>query len=297
MNIEQLLRCKTILELVENGRYPTLKDLNEAVNNMLYKLQELNDSESKSVTDRTTKRDITDIRSLLRVYIDYDIINKGYYIEDKDYNENECNALLEAANLVFVLQNMNNVKGNISFEPRKAKSGTVHFFEMLEAIRKRHKISFNYSHYEKKESTNREVSPLGLKEFKGFWYLVAHDGKAYKTFGLDRISNLMVIKTGKSYYPKEFSLENYYEHCYGIVRFSDEEPQEILIRTAPIKASYYKANPLHKSQKIVDVQAEFTIFSIFTYLTYDLQQELLSHGEKEVSVIQPSDGLVIKRYY
>ena len=85
MNIEQLLRCKTILELVEKGKYPTLKDLNEAVNNMLCKLHELNDSEGKSVTDRTTKRDIKDIRSLLRVYIDYDTINKGYYIEDKDY--------------------------------------------------------------------------------------------------------------------------------------------------------------------------------------------------------------------
>jgi hypothetical protein len=297
MNIEQLLRCKTILELVEKGKYPTLKELNEAVNYMLGKLHELNDSNCTSITDRTTKRDIKDIRSLLRVYIDYDIINKGYYIEDKDYNENECNALLEAANLVFVLQNMDNVKGNISFEPKKAKRGTVHFFEILEAIRKRHKISFNYTHYEKKESTNREVSPLGLKEFKGFWYLVAHDGKAFKTFGLDRISDLQVIKTGKSYYPKDFSLEKHYEHCYGIVRFYDEEPQVIIIKTTPIKASYYKANPLHKSQKIVDDTDKFTIFSIFTYLTYDLQQELLSHGKEEVTVIQPSDGLVIKRYY
>ena len=147
MNIEQLLRCKTILEEVEKAKFPTLKDLNEAVNSMLYKLHELNDSEYKTVTDRTTKRDIRDIRSLLRVDIDYDTLNKGYCIENDDYNENECNALLEAANLVFVLQNMDNVKGNISFEPRKEKSGTGHFFEMLEAIRKRRKLSFKYTSY------------------------------------------------------------------------------------------------------------------------------------------------------
>jgi hypothetical protein len=297
MNIEQLLRCKTILEEVERGKYPTLKELNESVNIMLTKLHELNNSECKTVTDRTTKRDIKDIRDLLRVYIDYDIMNKGYFIDHNGYGENECDALLEAANLVFVLQNMDNVKGNISFETRKAKSGTAHFFEILEAIRKRKKVSFNYTHYEKKESTNREVSPLGLKGFKGFWYLVAHDGKAYKTFGLDRISTLVVLKNVKSYYPKDFSLEKHYENCYGIVRFSDEEPQEILIRTTPIKANYYKANPLHKSQKTVEETEEYTIFSIFAYLTYDLQQELLSHGEKEVTVIQPADGLVIKRYY
>jgi len=297
MNIEQLLRCKTILEEVEKGKYPTLKSLNEAVNNMLNKLHELNDSEYKTVTDRTTKRDIQDIRGLLRVYIEYNSIERGYYIENDGFNENECGALLEAANLVFVLQNMDNVKGNIAFEPRKAKSGTGYFFEILEAVRKRRKISFKYSHYEKQESTRREVSPLGLKEFKGFWYLVAHDGKAFKTFGLDRISDLTVIKTQKSYYPKDFSLEKHYENCYGIVRFDDEEPKEILIKTTPIKASYYKANPLHKSQKIVEETDTHTIFSIFTYLTYDLQQELLSHGEKEVSVLQPAEGLVIKRYY
>jgi len=297
MNIEQLLRCKTILEEVEKGKFPTLKNLNEAVNKMLNKLHELNDSDYKTVTDRTTKRDIQDIRGLLRVYIEYNSIERGYYIENDGFNENECAALLEAANLVFVLQNMDNVKGNIAFEPRKAKSGTGHFFEILEAVRKRRKLSFKYTHYEKRESTSREVSPLGLKEFKGFWYLVAHDGKAFKTFGLDRISDLTAIKNQKSYYPKDFSLEKHYENCYGIVRFDDEEPQEILIKTTPIKASYYKANPLHKSQKIAEETETYTIFSIFTYLTYDLQQELLSHGEKEVSVLQPAEGLVIKRYY
>ena len=68
MNIEQLLRCKTILGEVERGKFPTLKDLNESVNIMLTKLHELNDSECKTVTDRTTKRDIKDIRDLLSLY-------------------------------------------------------------------------------------------------------------------------------------------------------------------------------------------------------------------------------------
>jgi hypothetical protein len=125
---------------------------------------------------------------------------------------------------------------------------------------------------------------------------VTHDHEVVKTFGLDRISNLTV--TGKKSERKDdFCLDTYYKDCYGIVRFPDEEPQEILIWTTPIKASYYKANPLHKSQKEVENTAEHTIFSINTYLTYDLQQELRSHGEDSVKIIQPKDGMITKRYY
>jgi len=296
MNIEQLLRCKTIIEEIERGRYPSLKDLNDSVNSFLKKLHQSNDKEYKNVVDRTIKRDIYDIKTVLKRDIIYDSKERGYCFSEYGKSDNECYELLEAANLVFVLQNMENVKNHIAFDSRKAKNSSRFFFEILKAIKKKSKkVSFEYHHYEKEEFTERIVSPLGLKEFKGFWYLVAKDDKEIKTFGLDRVSNLQI--TDENSEIKNFDLEKHYEHCYGIVRFSDEEPQEILIKTIPIKASYYKANPLHKSQKIVEETKEYTIFSIYVYLTYDLQQELRSHGEDSVEIIQPKDGLTTKRYY
>lgn len=295
MKIEQLLRCKTIIDEIQKGTYPSVEELGKSVNKMLHNLHQLSDMEHKDVVIRTIKRDIEDIRSVLKIDIVYNSKENGYFIENT-FPDYDCDALLEAINLVFVLQNMENVKDYISFDARKAKKGTTYFFEILEAIRNKKKIEFDYTHYEKKELSKRLASPVGLKEFKGFWYLVTRDNNVVKTFGLDRVSNL-TVKGQKSELNSNFFLDEYYKDCYGIVRFHDEEPQEILIWTTPIKASYYKANPLHKSQIIKEETSEYTIFSIKVYLTYDLQQELRSHGEDSVKITQPIDGMKTKRFY
>lgn len=296
MTLEKLLRCKTIIEEVKNSSYTsTMANICEAVNKMLGSLYSINETGHKVVGERTIKRDIEDIRRTFEINIEYDSDEKGYFIK-LNKSEPQIEALLEAAQLVHVLQNMENIKPYIAFEPRKAKTGSKFFFEILEAIKDKKKIEFKYTQYEKKEQTKRLVSPLGLKEFKGFWYLIAQDESGIKTFGLDRINDL-TLTSQKLKKIENFSLDKYYEHCYGIVRFPDEGPQEILIKASPIKASYYKANPLHKSQKVVEETAEYTVFSLTVCLTYDLQQELRSHGEQDVMIIQPKDGMITKRYY
>ncbi len=296
MTLEKLLRCKTIIEVVKNGGNPTMSKLVEAVNKMLGSLHEINETGHKDVVERTIKRDIEDIRRTLEVNIEYDQNEKGYSIVALNDNELQTEMLMDAVHLYFVMQKMKSIKQYIAFEPRKEKTGTKSFFKILEAIKLEKKIEFKYTQYEKKEQTKRLVSPLGLKEFKGFWYLIAQDESGIKTFGLDRINDL-TLTSQKLKKIENFSLDKYYEHCYGIVRFPDEGPQEILIKASPIKASYYKANPLHKSQKVVEENAEYTIFSLDVCLTYDLQQELRSHGEKDVMIIQPKDGMITKRYY
>lgn len=295
MKIPHLLRQKTIIEQLEQGKYPNLEELTAAVNDMLLKLNIITGTDLNEVSERTIKRDIKEIKDILGIEVKYQKSNKGYFIESR-FNNNECDALLETAQLVYLLQNMKQTAPYIAFEPRKAKTGTEYFFEVLNAIHKKKKVSFSYFHYEKKVNTLRIVSPLGLKEFKGFWYLVAKDDKGFKTFGLDRISALTISHENADY-PKDFNLEKHYEHCYGIVRFPDVEPEEIHIWANPVKAGYYKANPLHKSQKLIEETKDYTIFAIYVCLTYDLQQELLSHGKENVRIIKPENGMEIKRYY
>ena len=297
MTLEKLLRCKTIIDEVKNSSYTsTMVNICEAVNKMLGSLHSLNETGHKDVVERTIKRDIEDIRRVLEINIEYDQDKKCYSILEFNKDEQQTEMLMDAVHLYFVMQNMKNIKPYIAFEPRKAKTGSKFFFEILEAIKDKKKIEFKYTQYEKKEQTKRLVSPLGLKEFKGFWYLIAQDESGIKTFGLDRINDL-TLTSQKLKKIEDFSLDKYYEHCYGIVRFPDEGPQEILIKASPIKASYYKANPLHKSQKVVEETAEYTVFWLYVCLTYDLQQELRSHGEQDVIIIQPKDGIITKRYY
>ena len=297
MSIQQLVRCNTIIKDIRKGNYPSMEDLNTSVNKVLVTLGEFTNEDSSTVVGKTIKRDIKAIRNLLQIDIEFSASLKGYYIDEEQFDQNEYEALIEALNIVYVLQNMENVKSHISFERRKTKLGTHHFLEILNAIRDKKKINFKYTQYDKEETTDRVVSPLGLKEFKGFWYLVAKDEKGIKTFGLDRIENVIINRLDNADYPKDFSLEEYYKDCYGIVRFDNDKPQDILIKMLPIKAKYYEANPLHHSQEIIEKNDKYVIIKIHTYLTYDLQQELRSHGEDEVSIIQPEDGLRTKGYY
>ena len=180
----------------------------------------------------------------------------------------------------------------------KVKKGIEHYFDIIKAIEKRKKVDFIHTNYFNNEKKTKIVSPLGLKEFKGFWYLIAKDkdSEGIKAYGLDRITDLSVLIHENAELVKDFDINEYYKDCYGIVKFPDEKPQEIKIWATSIKASYYRANPLHESQKEIEIKDTHSIFSIFVCLTYDLQQEIRSHGENEVRIIEPKNAMDKVRY-
>lgn len=291
MNLEKLLRNKFVFEELKKKQYPSLANLLEKINtnySFIYS------PKKTSISETTLKRNFKEIESMFGVNIKYSAYEKGYYVEDSEHDI-IIEKALESLNLFYLMKNTPNALKYIRFDSRKA-AGTDLFFEILSAIEEKKKIRFIYRQYEKNETTERIVSPLGLKAFKGFWYLVAKDSQAIKLFGLDRITAMSMLKENADY-PKDFSLDEYFKHCYGIVRFPDDEPQEVLIQMKPIKAEYYKANPLHHSQKVVEENSEYVTISLFLYYTYDLKQELRSHLPGELKIIKPEETHEEERYY
>ena len=287
----KLLRCKFIIDEIEKGYHPSLSDLTTNTNRFLEDINSIV-GDINTISERTVKRDISEIRELFGITINS---RNGYSIDESCSDTESTHATLDSLLLFFIQNNTPNANSYIRSAPRKA-SGSEHFFTILKAITDKKKVSFSYSQYEKKEVTHRLVSPLGLKEFKGFWYLVAADKKNIKTFGLDRIDGLS-ISLENAFVPEGFDMDEYYKYCFGIVRFLDSKPQDIIIKTTPIKAAYYKANPLHHSQRIIKETNDSTTFSLFMYLTYDLQQELRSHGAEQVEVLKPDVTLGEVRYF
>lgn len=292
MNLEKLLRNKYIYDLISRKSFISKEEILENVNTNFV---EIFSAKIEDLSATTIKRSIGEIKEMFNVDVIYSHIKKGYYIESSGLDESVSD-VLDSLNLFYLINNTPNALNHIRFAPRKA-IGIEYFFEIVKAIESKKKILFIYTHYEKKESTQRKVSPLGLKEFKGFWYLVSLDGGIIKNFGLDRISGLRIINE-KSAAKKDFSMEKHFEHSYGIVNFPDEEPQEVLIKMKPIKWSYYKAKPLHHTQKLVEETADYTIISLYIKFTYDLKQELRSHAKGELEVLKPENGLDgEERYY
>jgi predicted DNA-binding transcriptional regulator YafY len=238
-----------------------------------------------NTSKRTFQRDLEDIRSLFDIDIQYDTSRKVYHIAEEDQPEMN-DRMLEAFDLFNVLNVSERLSRFIYFEKRRPK-GTDHLFGLLHAIKNHFRISFFYQKFWDDEATKRNVEPYALKEFRNRWYLVAKDlnDNVIKTFGLDRIADLEISRTTFSV-PENFSIEEKFRYCFGIISPEDEKPEEIILSFEPIQGKYIKTLPLHENQQVILDNEDEVRVKLNLFITHDLIMELLSYGDT-VMVLKP----------
>ena len=239
-----------------------------------------------SVSKRTFQRDVEDIRSMYGVDMQYDFSRKVYRIAE-DEREDENSRMLEAFDMYNTLNKSEGFADYIHFEKRKPQ-GTEHFYGLLHAIKNRYYIQLKHQKFWDDDVTERKVKPLGLKEFKGRWYLIAKDEKSYpvKTFGLDRILDFTITKQRFEKVPAK-EINALFANCFGIINPTDTEPEKIVLSFTPFEGKYILSYPFHHSQHpIINDDKEIRI-ELYMHITYDFVMELLSYGE-ELKVIAPA---------
>lgn len=239
--------------------------------------------EDLTISKRTFQRDIDTIRSLYNINILYDRSQQVYRIDSSEAPEAH-ELILEAFDTLNALDISSRIAQYIHFEKRKPK-GTVHLRDLLNAVRQHVEVKFIYHKFWENIFTNRHVKPYALKEFRNRWYLMALDDQKIKSFALDRMSELEVLKK-KFSYPDDFDVNEYYENCFGIVAPNAPQPEEVILSFNAFQGKYIKSLPLHSTQEVItDTENEFRI-KLKIFLTHDFFMELLSYGEN-VKVIQP----------
>jgi predicted DNA-binding transcriptional regulator YafY len=200
--------------------------------------------EPLTISKRTLQRDLHEIRSLFGIDIRCNT-EYQYYIEEdgqSDYNTR----MLEAFD-VFNSMRLGQPLSPYLITENHCPAGTEHLFGILNAIRNRLVIRYEYQKYYEESPHERTVHPLGMKEFRGRWYLVAKNvsDRKIRVFGVDRISKLEV--TTKTFtYPEDFKLADYYKDAFGATRPDDLEPVEIILSFVPFQGKYIKWN-YHKN--------------------------------------------------
>jgi predicted DNA-binding transcriptional regulator YafY len=166
-------------------------------------------------------------------------------------------------------------------------SGTENIHGLLHAIKNKLSIAFLYQKFDEETPSSRTVHPLGLKEFRNRWYLMAQDTKdnQIKSFGVDRISHLRISDRIFSW-PSAYSIEEQFRNCFGIISPADNKPERIVLSLDAFAGKYIKTLPLHPSQKILKEDDEEIYFELHLCITHDLMMELLSHGDS-LKVIKP----------
>jgi len=238
------------------------------------------------ISKRTFQRDLSEILRIYNIEIQFDFKKGKYFIEND--GQLELNQRIFEAYETFHALHLTDhfISPQIIFENRKPK-GVEHLNSIIQALKKENQIQFKHFSFQSDVETERWVEPIILKEFKDRWYLVAWDlaASAIRSFGIDRISELKVLKK-KNQFANQIDIKTYYKDCFGIIKPEDQNPEWIFLRFSKFKGHYIKSFPLHHSQQIVEDNDAGLVIKLYLYPSFDFLMEILSYG-KSVKILQP----------
>jgi predicted DNA-binding transcriptional regulator YafY len=279
-------RYLLILKKLKVKPYSTYDELQSYIDNQFDYLQMQDDTLNIGFSKRTLQRDIKEIRNIFGIDIEYSKSQKGYSISQNENENMNFQRMMEAFDMFNSLNLAQDLTPFIHLEKRRPQ-GTENLYGLLHAVKNRLQIKFTYQKFWEEETSQRLVEPYALKEFENRWYIMAKDSKDnnIKSFAFDRLTNLE-ITTQHYQYPDNYSIEQTYRYCFGIISPNDEEPQDIILSFDPFQGKYIKTLPLHETQQVLVDNDEETKIKLRLCLTHDLLMELLSFGDN-MKVIEP----------
>lgn len=227
------------------------------------------------------------IEDFFNITIECDQSTFEYYISDEDdHNESVTEWLLNSAATNDVLSSSREISQKIFLED--VPSAREHLSTVISALKSQCPVRFDYHPYTRSTpNIGVTIEPYFLKIFKQRWYLTGRNtaDNRIKTYALDRISSAVILPDKFTPDPN-FDAETYFSDSFGIV-FTQNEPKQIVVRTDPRQAKYFRALPLHHSQQEM-IHDNFSDFIYRLRITDDFVAELLSYGPK-VTVLAPPE--------
>ena len=283
MAINQINKYVWLVDIIHRNKRISLKEINRYwVTSSL--------SNGEELPERTFHKWLIVIEDLFGLIIENERSGEyRYYILNDD--EINCGGiqtwLLNTISVSNILAGNRKLKDRIILE--NIPSGRKFLSVILDAMRENKVITILYQSYWKEDSAFFELEPYCIKLFKQRWYLAARSLQNSKVmiFALDRIANLDVMDEKTFRYPKNFSAEELFLGCYGVIADCNVKLETVKLQVSGNQSKYFRSLPLHDSQKEVFVSEEYSIFEYNIRPTFDFQQELLSFTPY-VEVLSPA---------
>ena len=259
----------------------TLKDLNDA-----WLRSDI--SEGKPLARHTFFHYRDAVEEMFDINIQCDKSTFEYYIDNSggESNANLQSWLVDSVSMSGMLSNAHDISGRIILE--NVPSAREHLPLIIDAMKQNRCIRFSYKSYMRSQPTDGIVlEPYFVKIFKQLWYVIGLNVKddVVKTYSLDRISHLNLLQETFDM-PENIKPSEFFKECFGIIT-NRNSAKRIVLRVEPTQAKYFRALPLHSSQQ-EEVHDNYSVFSYRMRVTYDLKEEIMSHGAS-VEVLEPKE--------
>lgn len=244
-------------------------------------------SEGDPLPRRTFYNYRESIAELFNITISFNRADNTYYIsDDSPASEGITDWLLNSVAMTNMLSDSRDVADRIFLE--EVPSAREHLPAVVNALKEQRMVEIDYHPYTR-SAPHRGIllHPYLLKIFRQRWYVTGLNvaENKVKTYALDRITSLRVTDTPYTV-PEWFDTPNYFHDSFGIV-VNHGEVKEVILRVEPRQAKYFRALPLHHSQR----ETVSDGYSLFTYrlkLSDDFVSEILSYGAS-VTVVRPPE--------
>ena len=129
----------------------------------------------------------------------------SYFIDENESSNTESflshlEILATAELIASNFHDKKNPHSLVEFETKAITATIPHFKIVLEAIQQNLSISFNYCSFYHLKEEKSTLKSYFLKQYQNRWYVIGETEKGYRTFGVDRIENII---TGiKKFKPK-----------------------------------------------------------------------------------------------
>ena len=272
-----------LLEILQSRGPQTLKEIKD-----LWMRSAINE-EGKELATRTFANHIASIADIFGIDIVCDRKTNRYYIENIDDvgGKSIREWMLDALCLNSLLNESTTLRDRVIFE--NVPSNRRFLADIIQAIRDNYKLEIRYKSYRKTEEETFIIEPYFLKEFKRRWYLYGYKGDVDgpHMMALDRMIDVDIIPE-EFIMPDNFLADDYFRGIYGARVYPNMKREMVKLKVYGTQVQYFHSLPLHSSQKEVEKNDKYSVFTYFLTPDYDFKQDVLSFGDK-VEVLEPKE--------
>jgi len=293
--------------------FPSKEELRKACEETLF-----GSDDGANICDSTIEKDLFAMRMEHDAPIKYSKRHHGYYYTDENFTindipltEQDIEAIKFAANTLIQFKDVEmfkqfgfaidkifdrvtisgdprekDIASHVQFETAYSIKGNEFLAPLLEAIRHKQIIQFEYESFQSAKRKTRRVVPLLLKEYRNRWYLISFDciKDGIITYALERME--MLENTSEIFHQKiDFSPENFFKNAIGITA-NDSNPEKIVFKADNIAAKYILSQPFHPTQELIKEGKNRSTFSLDVIISEELIRSFLSYGG-EIEVVEP----------